>query len=139
MVQQSGAGQPYDGTASVWGRPSPIYVGNERSCKITGLDLSAGAIYYVSLKSMDVAGATSEFALEKSWQATACGDVDASGSVNVADAVYLICCMFQPAQCQLPPAEVGDVNCSGAINMADIVYIITYIFGEGLAPCAECP
>lgn len=67
-----------------------------------------------------------------------CGDVDASGSVNISDAVYLIGYIFA-ANPPPDPLSIGDVDCSGTINMSDVVYLIAYIFGGGPEPCAACP
>ncbi|MCX6831104.1 MAG: dockerin type I repeat-containing protein, partial [candidate division Zixibacteria bacterium] len=70
--------------------------------------------------------------------AVSCGDVDASGSVDIADVVYLIAYIFSGGAAPNPLAA-GDVDCSGEINIADIVYLINYIFRGGAAPCNACP
>ena len=65
------------------------------------------------------------------------GDVDGSGSINVADAVYLVQYIFfggPPPPC----FEEGDVDASGSINVGDVVYLVDYIFFGGPAP-APCP
>jgi hypothetical protein len=62
-----------------------------------------------------------------------CGDVDNSGTVNIADAVYLISYIFGG-----PAPEImasADVDCSGTANMADAVYLIGFIFGVNPDPC----
>ena len=66
-----------------------------------------------------------------------CGDADASGSINVSDAVYLIQYIFAggPAPEPLP---AGDVDCSASINVSDAVYLIQYIFAGGPAPSSDC-
>jgi hypothetical protein len=64
-----------------------------------------------------------------------CGDVDQSGSVNVADPVYLV--MFIFGSGTPPPFYAADVDCSGSINVADAVYLIRFIFG-GPPPCDGC-
>jgi hypothetical protein len=64
-----------------------------------------------------------------------CGDVDLSGSVNVADAVYLVMFIFGSAE--PPPLYAADVDCGGSINVADAVYLIRFIFG-GPPPCDGC-
>jgi plastocyanin len=66
-----------------------------------------------------------------------CGDVNASGIINVADAVYLVQYIFASGPAPNPLAS-GDVNCSGIINVADAVYLVQYIFAGGPAPCASC-
>ncbi len=67
----------------------------------------------------------------------ACGDADSSGSVSIADAVFLINYIF--AGGPAPSLERGDGDCSGAISIADAVYLINFIFASGPAPCAGCP
>jgi hypothetical protein len=67
-----------------------------------------------------------------------CGDADASGEVNVSDAVYMIQYIFAGGPPPLPMVA-ADVNCDLATNVSDAVYLISYIFAGGLAPCAECP
>ncbi len=67
-----------------------------------------------------------------------CGDADGSGSISIADAVYLINYIFAGGPAPVPLAA-GDADCSGAISIADAVYLINYIFSGGAAPCAACP
>ncbi|MFH1892916.1 MAG: dockerin type I domain-containing protein [Candidatus Zixiibacteriota bacterium] len=63
-----------------------------------------------------------------------CGDVDASGAVDIDDVVYLIQYIFAGGPAP-DPLESGDADCSGAIDIDDVVYLITYIFSGGNAPC----
>jgi hypothetical protein len=76
-----------------------------------------------------------DFAFQTEYYGTAtCGDVDASGGVDIDDVVYLICFIF--AECPPPdPYESGDVDCSGGVDIDDVVYLINYIFVGGPAPC----
>ncbi len=66
-----------------------------------------------------------------------CGDADASGSVAITDAVYIINYIFGGGS---PPKPIssGDTNCDGIVTVTDVVYIINYIFGGGPVPCSEC-
>ena len=66
-----------------------------------------------------------------------CGDVDGEGTINIADAVYLINYIFGGGPAPSPYAA-GDVDCSGDINIADAVYLVYYIFADGPVPCAAC-
>jgi len=66
-----------------------------------------------------------------------CGDADGEGTVNIADAVYLIAYIFSHGPAPSPLAS-GDADCSGDINIADVVYLISYIFSYGPEPCAGC-
>jgi hypothetical protein len=63
-----------------------------------------------------------------------CGDANASGGVDVDDAVYLIAYVFSGGP-PPDPLAVGDVDCSGAIDIDDIVHLVAYIFSGGNVPC----
>ncbi len=63
-----------------------------------------------------------------------CGDVDASGAVDIDDVVYLISYIFSGGPEPLP-YHSGDTNCSGAVDIDDPVYLIAYILSGGYAPC----
>ena len=63
-----------------------------------------------------------------------CGDVDASGGIDIDDIVYLIAYVFQGGPEPIP-LESGEVNCSGGTDIDDIVYLIAYVFQGGDAPC----
>jgi hypothetical protein len=66
-----------------------------------------------------------------------CGDVDGSGSVNIADAVYMISYIFGHSA---PPQDPwgGDIDCDLSATIADVVYLIEYIFAGGPRPCLGC-
>ena len=64
------------------------------------------------------------------------GDVNADGTLDVGDAVYLTnyCYRYGPAP---PTSEVGDANCDGVVNIGDIVRVVGYLFyGQ---PPLSCP
>jgi hypothetical protein len=63
-----------------------------------------------------------------------CGDADASGFVDIDDAVYVITYIFAGGPEPEPPAA-GDANCSGFVDIDDVVYLIGYIFSGGNPPC----
>lgn len=70
--------------------------------------------------------------------ASACGDIDGSGSITISDAVYFINYIF--ASGPLPKDKYhGDLDCTGGAYIGDIVYLIYYLFASGPAPCAGCP
>jgi hypothetical protein len=66
-----------------------------------------------------------------------CGDADGEGTVNIADAVFLVNYIFADGPAPSPLAS-GDVDCDQTINIADVVYLVNYIFAGGPAPCAVC-
>ncbi len=66
-----------------------------------------------------------------------CGDVNGDNTVNVGDAVYLVCYIFQGGP---PPVHlcVSDTDGDGTINVGDAVYIINYVFKGGAPPDEAC-
>jgi len=66
-----------------------------------------------------------------------CGDADASGAVDIDDAVHLINFVFSNGP-PPEPLEAGDANCSDYCDIDDIVYLVWYVFTGEPAPCASC-
>jgi hypothetical protein len=66
-----------------------------------------------------------------------CGDLDHSGDIDIADAVYLINYIFSGGAAPNPMAS-GDTDCDGVISIADAVQLVNYIFAGGGVPCAAC-
>ncbi len=64
------------------------------------------------------------------------GDVNGSGSINVADVTYLVDYLFRDGP-PPSPEELGDVNCSGTINVSDLTFLVDYLFRDGPEP--SCP
>jgi len=62
------------------------------------------------------------------------GDADNSGSVNIADAVYIISFMFKGGPYPQPDFLTGDADCDADVSLADAVYIVNYIFNGGPEP-----
>ncbi len=67
-----------------------------------------------------------------------CGDADASGRIDIGDAVHMINYIFAGGVAPLDSAG-GDWDCSNRTDIGDAVYLINYIFAGGAAPCAACP
>ncbi len=65
------------------------------------------------------------------------GDVDGSGTVNIADITYLVAFMFQggPDPVSMNGAD-ADGNC--IISIADITYLVSSVFKGGPAPLPGC-
>ena len=62
-----------------------------------------------------------------------CGDVDASGAVNVADLTYLVDYLFFEGS-PPPVMEAANVDGEGGINVADLTYLVDYLFFGGPDP-----
>ena len=69
--------------------------------------------------------------------AAKCGDADGEGTINIADAVFLVAYIFSGGAAP-SPLGAGDADCSGDVNIADVVYLVAYIFSSGPAPCEGC-
>ncbi|MEW5923497.1 MAG: M43 family zinc metalloprotease [Candidatus Zixiibacteriota bacterium] len=66
-----------------------------------------------------------------------CGDVNASGTINMQDILYLIDYLYYGGPAPYP-LESGDVDCNGVINLLDYTYLYNYVYRSGPAPCANC-
>lgn len=66
-----------------------------------------------------------------------CGDVDASGIVNISDGVFVVNYIFGGGPAP-QPISAGDVDCNDLVTISDAVYLINFIFGGGPVPCAGC-
>jgi len=65
------------------------------------------------------------------------GDANGSGTINVADVVYLVGYIFLGGPAP-PCEEEGDVNGNGSINVGDVNFLVDYQFLGGPPP-APCP
>ena len=61
------------------------------------------------------------------------GDVDYSGSIDVADLTYLVDYLFSGGSAP-PCPDQADVNGSGGIDVADLTYLVDYLFAGGPEP-----
>ncbi|MGB5107549.1 MAG: S8 family serine peptidase [Candidatus Zixiibacteriota bacterium] len=67
-----------------------------------------------------------------------CGDADASQTISISDAVFVINYIFSGGPAPVP-SNSADCDCSGMISISDTVYLINYIFAGGSPPCGSCP
>lgn len=89
------------------------------------------------LKYNDSDGTRNDMGANLIESAILCGDGNLDERVNVADAVFLVNCVFRGGVC--PEVETGgDPNCDLIVNIADAVYLINHIFKGGEGPCATC-
>jgi hypothetical protein len=77
--------------------------------------------------------------------ATVNGDVNASGRVDLSDALYLLQYLFQGGPAPTPlacepgvPFLNGDVNGSGTIDIADPICLCAWLFSGGPLSRGEC-
>ncbi len=66
------------------------------------------------------------------------GDVNNSGSINVADVNYLVYYLYRSGPEPFPSVLLGDCDCSGTVNTADVTYLVSYLFAHGPAPVKPC-
>jgi hypothetical protein len=67
-----------------------------------------------------------------------CGDVNASGVIDIVDGVYMLNYIFYAGEPPLSMAS-ADVNCDLKINIIDAIAIIRYVFLGYPVPCGNCP
>jgi hypothetical protein len=74
-------------------------------------------------------GTTGEYVVEL-------GDSDASGGLDIDDAVWIIAYIFSGGPTPMPyPIASGDATCDCVVDIDDVVYLIAYIFSGGPPPC----
>jgi bacillopeptidase F len=61
------------------------------------------------------------------------GDADGSGTIDIADAVFLINYLFANGPAP-SPLLAGDANCDGRVDIADVVFLINNLFVGGPQP-----
>lgn len=129
------AAGPLQHMASIHFRPNILFLGQAVLHLDSAFIAPGGGMLFV-----DGAGGliTPEFSTASPWYIVSlCGDVNGDGSINVADAVYLISYIFKGGPAP-KPAATGDVNADADMNVADAVYIIQYVFKGGPPPdCSQ--
>lgn len=63
------------------------------------------------------------------------GDVDSSGSLDVADVTYTVAYFFGGGPAPVP-FEAGDIDCTTQVDIADLTALVAYLFTGGNAPCS---
>ncbi|MBT7130742.1 MAG: hypothetical protein HN891_08545 [Planctomycetes bacterium] len=56
------------------------------------------------------------------------GDVDASSTANLADAVQVLALLFIPGSAQIECMDAADANDDGSVNITDAIKILDYLF-----------
>ncbi len=57
-----------------------------------------------------------------------CGDVDATGEINMGDVIYIINYLFMGASEPWPVECAGNANCDTTVDVGDIIFLIGYLF-----------
>lgn len=64
------------------------------------------------------------------------GDVDFSGTIDIADIVYFVTFSFGGGPAPQPVLLAADFDCSNDVNISDIVALVDYAFNDGpYCPC----
>jgi|GEM_PF-968826 len=128
------SGPPYNGTASIYGQPSPVDVGNDTVHTLTGL--FNDSTYFISICAYDMSGNKSSYSEELTAVPSQymCGDANGTGDIDIDDIIYLVNYIFLGG---IPPDPLwlGDTNCSEDIDIDDIIFTVSYVFLGGNDPC----
>lgn len=95
--------------------------------------LDYGLTYYWKVRAQDKFSGTTYCNEVFSFTTINRGDANGDGTINVADAVFLIGNIFNGGP-NPNPLLSGDANCDGGISVGDVVTIINYIFKGGAEP-----
>lgn len=71
-----------------------------------------------------------------SFLAFNCGDVNADGTYNLSDVIWLAKYYLKGGPPPIPTLA-GDVNWNGQINLSDVIYLATYLLKGGPEPCSQ--
>jgi hypothetical protein len=101
---------------------------------VTGTSSNAD---YLTLKLLYTAPDTCATDTCNNGQVNYCaGDVDGSGSVNVADLTHLLNYLFFEGPPPVP-LEAGDLDGQCGINVSDLAYLADFLFYSGTPPVCE--
>jgi hypothetical protein len=145
-----GPGTPYDGEASIFGKPSPVDVGDLTTYTLTGL--TAGTQYWITITACDVAGNEGAYSNELATSTLSCvcdchADPACDGVTDIFDVTHVINVAFRngapmPDSNTLCPRVTTDVNCDGVTDIFDVVHMVNVAFRNGNPAteiCDPCP
>ena len=66
------------------------------------------------------------------------GDTNGSGSIDIADAVFLLDYLFAGGVSPSPEAS-GDANNDAGLDISDAIFLLTFLFDSGASPAAPYP
>ena len=67
------------------------------------------------------------------------GDVDASGTLSITDAIVLLEWMYLPASEPISCLDAADLDDSGSIQLTDAIVLLNWLFASGPPPAAPHP
>jgi hypothetical protein len=95
--------------------------------------LEYGTAYYWKVSARDMFNSETYSSQTFSFSTISRGDANGDGTINVADAVFLINFIFKSGPAP-DPLIAGDANCDNNPNIGDAVYIINFVFNGGPEP-----
>ncbi len=132
-----GGSEPYSFTIVSGSLPEGLELGSSTGL-ITGVPIEVGPFSF-TVRAQDNAYHIQEAGYSMFVNAGSYmpGDADASGTVDVDDAVYLINHIFSLGPAAVP-ANAGDADGTCLIDIDDVVYLVLYVFSGGLPPLPGC-
>ncbi len=112
---------------------------DEQTGVITGTPTDSGSFTFTANVDDDYSNFWDEatFVLHVEHTPLIPGDIDVSGSVDIADLIYIVDYSFTGGPAPLLP-NLADVDGSCGIDIADIVHLVDYMFVEGPPPVMGC-
>jgi hypothetical protein len=132
-----GGTEPYEFTVLSGDLPDGVELGGSTGM-LTGAPNQAG-MFTFTIRAQDAAYhvAQNEYVMFVAASNYRAGDANASGDVDIDDAIYLISFIFSGGPDPIP-LNAGDANGSCEIDIDDAVHLIAYIFSGGPDPIAGC-
>jgi hypothetical protein len=127
------SGEPYNGTANIYGKPSPVDAGNDTTFALLGLMMDTS--YYLVLTTYDASGNESPFSneLKASTKSYLCGDANGNDAITIIDVTYMLAYLYKGGPAPDPMAS-ANVNGIGQVNILDVTYLIAYLYKGGPGP-----
>lgn len=116
------SGYPPDTAAFTWATASADTLGSPYTLTVIVQDGVGGADTVVT--SIAVAGPAQYIV----------GDVNADGSINSSDIIYLVNYVFKGGLPPMPLNDAGDANCDLSVTSSDIIFLVNYVFRGGPKP-----
>jgi hypothetical protein len=93
-----------------------------------------GKTYYYLVSAVDFSGNEGNPSNQVMGVRYITGDVNTSGTISLADVIYLANYILKGGSIPLPIAS-GDVNCDGKYDLVDVIRLANYLLKSGPQPC----